>query len=94
MKKILFLLAIVSVLFLASCADSKTIDGVTYRPYGLLNEETCKNDSIVYEVSAPAVITSIIFCELIIPPVYSVGFNLYEPIAKKSAIYKNKGVVQ
>jgi hypothetical protein len=71
---------------------NKTIDGVTYRPYGLLNEETCKNDSIQYQISGIAVISSIIFVELIIPPVYTFGYNLYEPVCKKSK-NKMKGVV-
>ena len=43
MKKIIIALSLV--VALSSCADKKTIDGVTYRPYGLLNESTCKNDS-------------------------------------------------
>jgi len=91
MKKLL--LAICLVLVLASCADEKTIDGITYRPYGLLNQETCKNDSIQYEISGWAVFSGILFCEFIAPPVYTFGFNLWEPIGKKSEEIKNKGVI-
>lgn len=96
MKKFLFLIAAVSVLFFSSCAEEKTIDGVTYRPYGLINESTCKNDSIQYEVSGEAVVAGIIFSEFIVPPIYVFGYNLYEPIGLKKD-YKDgkiKGVVK
>lgn len=76
-----------------SCADNKTIDGVTYRPYGFLNQNTCKNDSIQYQISGWAVCSGLIFCELIVPPVYVFGYNLYEPISKKSDI-QNKGIIK
>ena len=91
-KKVLFLVALI--VLLSSCAENKKIDGVTYRPYGLLNEDECKNDSIYYEVSTPALVTSIIFCELIVPPIYSVGYNLFEPVSKKSNSPANKGVIK
>lgn len=80
MKKSIIVLM---VLILSSCAKSKVIDGINYRPYGFLNEEIYKDTSIVYEISGPAIVTSIIFCEIVIPPVYSIGYNLYEPVKKK-----------
>ena len=91
--KLIILIALVTLTF--SCADNKTIDNVTYRPYGLLNKETCKNDSIYYEVSLQAVASGIIFSELfLIPTIYTFGFNLYEPICKKSELVnEKKGVV-
>ena len=81
MKKLTVLL--VAILSLASCADSKTIDGVTYRPYGLLNESTQKNDSIEYQISPWAVCSGIVFVEMVVPPIYTFGFNLWEPVRKK-----------
>ena len=75
-----YLLTLLLVVLLTSCADDKTIDGVTYRPYGLLNQGSCKNDSIYYEVSAPAAISGVLFSELfLIPTVYTYGYNLFEP---------------
>ena len=96
MKKIIFISIMFSLLLFASCADNKTIDGVTYRPYGLINEESVKNDSIHYEASGWAFASGIIFCELIVPPVYVFGYNLYEPICKKSDLQNSnvKGVVK
>jgi hypothetical protein len=93
MKKLAF--SLLAAALLTSCAKSKIIDGVEYRPYGLLNEESCKNDSIYYQVSAPAVCSGIIFSEMIIPPVYVFGYNLWEPVSsKKDRDAALKGVVR
>ena len=90
------IIALIAILTITSCADEKTINGVTYRPYGLLNESTCKNDSVMYEPSIWALCSGIIFCELIIPPVYIFGYNFWEPVGLKSNYVdpKTKGVVK
>ena len=84
MKKInlIALICLVSIFF-SSCAENKTIDGVTYRPYSFLNEETCKNDSVQYSISGWAVASGVIFAETIIVPIYVFGYNLYEPVGLK-----------
>jgi len=88
MKKIIVTLA--AIVALTACADKKTIDGVTYRPYGLINEGSCKNDSIYYEVSGWAATSGVIFSEFFfIPTIYTFGYNLWEPVCKKSEINKN-----
>lgn len=97
MKKLFFaMLAIATILTISSCAESKTIDGVTYRPYGLLNETTCKNDSIQYQASGWAIVSGVVFFEAVVPPIYVFGFNLYEPVGKKKDYIKGdiKGVVK
>ena len=95
MKNKLFLILVVLVLFCTSCAENKTIDGVTYRPYGLLNEKECKNDSINYEVSGWAVFSGVLFFEMIVPPIYTFGYNLFEPVSKKNESHPEmKGVVK
>ncbi len=81
---ILIILAALMLASIASCADSKTIDGKTYRPYGLINEKDCKADSIHYEVAIDATIAGVIFVETVITPIYVFGFNFYEPICKES----------
>lgn len=73
-------------LLLVSCAEPKTIDGKTYQTYGLLNSDEFKSDSIAYKPSVGSVIVGVIFFETIIAPIYIFGFDLYEPIAKKSAV--------
>lgn len=93
MKKLILLFGIL--LILSSCADNKTINGHTYRPYGLLNQETCKNDSVQYEISGWAVFSGIVFVECIAPSIYVFGYNLYEPVGMKKDYLGNpsKGVV-
>ncbi len=94
MKKLFAMTAIAVRLFLSSCADKKTINGVTYRPYGLLNEDACKNDSIEYTASGKAIFSGIFWSECcLIPTVYTFGFNLWEPVRKKSN-KTNHGVVK
>ena len=95
MKKVFLFLAVSALLF-SSCADEKTINGVTYRPYGFFNESECKNDSIQYETSTEAVISGVIFFETIVCPIYTFGYNLYQPVAIKSEFIKKnqKGVVK
>jgi hypothetical protein len=92
-KKILVLLVCVGLLF-ASCAQDKTIDGVTYRPYGLLNMDSQKNPNINYEVSGWAVFSGVVFFEMIVPPIYIFGYNLFEPVSKKSATPGENGVIK
>jgi hypothetical protein len=93
MKKLAVLLVVL--VSLISCADNKTIDGVTYRPYGLINESTTKNDSIEYEISLPAVCSGIVFVEMIVPSIYTFGFNLWEPVRKKGEKNdREKGIIK
>ena len=97
MKKLKFIsiaILFMTILLIQSCADSKKLeDGKTYRPYGLLNQENCKNDSVQYTISGWAVASGVIFFECIIPPIYTFGFNLYEPVClKKNFKTQNKGI--
>lgn len=93
MKTKFFALVVLVGLLFTSCAEEKTIDGVTYRPYGLLNESTQKNPDINYEVSGWALCSGIVFVETIIVPVYVFGYNLWEPVGKKAATPAQNGVV-
>ena len=83
MKKLVILMT-VAVATLTSCANSRTINGITYKPYGLFNAETVKCDSIIYEPSLAATISGVIFFELVVPPIYVFGYSFYEPIMSKS----------
>lgn len=87
MKKLIFIL--LSAAVLTSCADSKTINGKTYRPYGFFNERH-QNPEIHYEIAGDAAISGIIFSELLlIPTVYTYGYNLWEPVCTQ-AEYNNR----
>ena len=97
MKKYLFIASIISVLLFTACADNKTINGITYRPYGLFNENSCKNDSVEYQIAGDAVFSGIFFAEcLFIPTIYTFGYNLYEPVGLKNSNKSTslKGVVE
>lgn len=76
------------------CASNKTIDGKTYSTYGLFNQDQYKNDSIQYEVSTGSVVVGVIFCETLIVPVYLVGWDLWQPIGKKTINPADKGIIQ
>ena len=91
MKKLFVgaLLVIMSI-GLFSCANNKTIDGTTYRPYGIFNEGSAHNPKIYYEVSGWAVFSGIAFLEaMLIPTVYTFGYNLYEPVSTMEDHNKN-----
>ncbi len=66
MKNII--LFIIAIMLFTGCADNKTIENKEYRPYGLVNEEDCKNDSILYRVSYPACISGVLFSEFFLIP--------------------------
>lgn len=84
MKRFIAGILIVSCLFgLFGCADPKTINGVTYDTYGLLNADDKKNPNISYKVSIGNVVWSVILVETVIAPIYFIGFSLYEPVGVK-----------
>ncbi len=83
-KQIAIVLALA--LLLIGCAEHKTINGVTYLPYGLLNQEENKNPAITYEVPIENLIVGALLCETIIIPIYIVGWDLYEPVAVKPPV--------
>lgn len=92
MKKVILIISIIIILI--SCADKKTINGTTYRPYGIFNENTAKNDNVEYEVSGWAVFSGILFFETIAVPIYTFGFNLWQPVRLKSQNnYSTNGII-
>jgi hypothetical protein len=89
MKKMLIVSAF-AVALLSGCAEPKTIQGVTYQPYGLVNQGDLKNPDIAYRLPIENVIFGALFCETIVVPVYIVGWDLYEPVGIKPPV---KGVL-
>lgn len=83
MKK--FILFLLSVIILSSCADDKTFtrkDGTkfTAEPYGWANYQTKKIEGVKYECCLGNVIWGIVGFETIIVPVWLSGWELYEPV--------------
>lgn len=84
MNRSLLAFALASCLALAACgADEKTIDGVTYGTYGVVNKDEMRNPNIQYELSGWSIFWAIIFSETVVAPVYFIGWDLYEPVGKK-----------
>lgn len=79
-------LALLMVSVLAGCASTKTIDGVEYDTYGLLNEESKRNPDVQYEVCWGNVFWGALLIETVVAPVYFFGFSLHEPVGRKPAI--------
>lgn len=78
--------AMAALVALAGCAEKQTIAGHTYEPYGLLNADDKKNPDVAYEVKWSGVVGAVVFCELIIPPIYVFGFDLFEPVGMKTGV--------
>jgi len=87
-KSIAVLLIVCALLTVIGCSKPKDIrfsDGSTRTvpPYGLINElsKDGKQDmDVVYKISVGDVVLSVIFCETIIIPIISLGYNLWEPV--------------
>jgi hypothetical protein len=68
-------------LALSACADSKTINGVTYEPYGLVTAGSKQNPNIKYNIVWGNVFWAVVLSETVVAPIYFVGWSLYEPVA-------------
>ena len=92
MKNLIILICLVA-LVAGGCASSKNIDGKTYEPYGVFNQDSHKDPSILYEVSFGSVAVAIIFSETLIAPVYVVGWCLWEPVRKIKGLPGKDGTI-
>lgn len=82
MKKIISIL-ICGLLLITSCASSKIIGGKEFAPYGVINRQEVKDETIEYKRKKGAVFCSILLFETIFAPIVILGFKLYEPVKKK-----------
>ena len=71
---------------LAGCARPKTICGVEYGSYGLLDADDKKNPDVEYEVVWGNVFWGVVLLESVIAPIYFAGFSLFQPVGPKSKI--------
>lgn len=84
--KYVTMVCLLSFLSLATsgCGNTKTINGVEYDTYGLLNEDEGKNPNIRYSVIWGNVVWGVLLSVFfLIPAVYFFGFSLFEPVAPK-----------
>lgn len=84
MKKLF--LGLVLCVALMSCAKERTFNiagkDTVVQPYGWINDLDNKNDSVVYRLSIPDVVVSVVFSETIIVPILVTGYFLFEPVRK------------
>jgi len=93
MINILVIVAVMAFSF-TGCADKKTIDGVTYDTYGLLDSGSKQNPNIEYELQWGNMVWGILLAEFFfIPTIYFFGFSLYEPVGPKIANPNLRGVI-
>lgn len=75
------------IIFLFGCAEKKNINingkNVLIEPYGWMDKDSKKNDSVVYKMSTGNIVWSVILCETIVAPIILTGTALYEPVRKK-----------
>ena len=85
-RTIALLLACVVVFSTVSCtAPTKTISGVTYSDYGILNNDD-KNPNVKYEPNWRNIVLAFIFFEIIVPPIYVFGYHMMKPVGAKPAV--------
>lgn len=82
MKRILAALLCASIL--SACAQSKTIEGRTYAPYGILNKDEERVDCIAYQASIGNIIWAVLLFGTVAMPVYVFGFATFEPVGNKT----------
>ena len=78
-------------LAVTACASDKTIDGVTYKPYGLADAEYLRSDKVRYEVVWANVVWSVFCFETAFVPIWLVGWQLYEPVGPGKGCEKGSG---
>lgn len=74
----LCLIAVITVSSAACTAPQKTIGGITYQDYGLLDQEN-RNPKVRYEPNWWNIVIVVVFFEMIIPPIYVFGYHLFKP---------------
>ena len=79
-----YVLTLLLALSLCSCANEKTLNGVTYQPYGWADYQELKSDKVIYKACTGNIIWSVVTFETIVIPVWLTGWQLYEPVALKS----------
>ena len=79
MKK-LIAICIIGTLLSLGCAHSREIDGIKYEPYGVVTEFEKSNPEIEYQLVWGNIIWGVVLFNFILPPLYVVGWSLYEPV--------------
>jgi len=74
------LVTVLLALSFVGCAHDKLINGVKYEPYGVVNEPDRASPEVEYRPAWFNIAIGIVFFNFIIPPLYVVGWELFEPV--------------
>ena len=71
-------------LSLSACnAPTMEVHNKVYKDYGLINQDQNKDPNIIYGPNWRNIVLAVVFFEMIIPPIYVVGFHYMKPIGVK-----------
>jgi hypothetical protein len=98
MRKVMAILVLLAMCVMsAGCGEPKVIGGQWRDTVGIFSDSNDKHPCIRYSVSAGNVFLSILFSEMIIVPIYFVGWSIQNPVGEICqgcfARYANTGVV-
>lgn len=78
---------------IAGCGSDKTLNGIEYETYGLINRDEIRNDEVQYKVITGNIVWSVLLFGTVIFPIYFIGFSLYEPVSLKHNRTSYKGIL-
>lgn len=82
MRNLVIALLLIFLFSTTGCtAPTKTINGVEYKDYGLFNQAQEYSPTVRYEPNWWNIVLGVVFCELIVPPLYVLGWHFMEPVA-------------
>lgn len=79
-RYIAIFMCLILLTFIAGCGNPRTVDGITYDTWGLINKGEKHNPQIRYRANIPSIILAVLFVETIVVPIYVIGFNFMEPV--------------
>lgn len=82
-RYIAIFMCLILLTLITGCGDPRTIDGITYDTWGLINKGDKENPDVQYKVNIPSIVVAVLLVETIIVPAYILGFNCMEPVGAK-----------
>lgn len=83
-KYIAIFMCLILLTLTVGCGDPRTINGITYDTWGLINKGDKENPDVQYKVNIPSIVVAVLLVETIIVPIYILGFNFMEPVGAKN----------
>ena len=93
MKNLVIGLSLFSLLFMG-CADNKTMHGMEFETYGIVNKNEIRDECVKYKVSVGNMVWSVLTLQTLILPIYFVGYSLWEPESYKKGCITDKDLTK